>query len=222
MLRYQTFSVFIAVSALLLASGCDSKAPEAPARTIDSSPQAKFDRVVAALRKGLDTGVESGGGRYTFSDTDGAGSTVFSYTIDTPEKISEPTAPGRLPRAKIRITQRSSYSALTSSKDDDEEEKKKKDKRDKADQLAPEDKQAELEAMGYEVLDPALVDKNLADATTPNVRTPDFSTRTISTDTAVEYELVFENNQWRMAGPPPADAPESANIAMDLALKRQR
>ncbi len=207
---------------LLMQAGCESGSTPDPARTVDNSPQAKFNRVVAALRKGLDTGVESGGGRYTFSDTSGAGSTVFSYTVDAPEKITEPNTPGKLPRTTIKITQSSSYSALTSSKEDEEDrEDERSNKRGSDNDALTEETQANLESIGYEVLDPALVNKDIADAAAPRIRAPDYSTRTITTDTVVVYDLVFENNRWRMAAPPSADTPESTNIALDLALKRQ-
>jgi hypothetical protein len=224
--RAVVWRVWVLVAVVLVGQpGCESNDPPPP-RTVDTSPQAKFERLVAALRRGLETGVDSGGVRYTFSDTAGAASTVFSYKVDAPEKINASPTPGELPRATIKITQRSSYSSLTSSKEDEDEgtesDSEKPKERRSGDQLSPDEKQSELEALGYEVLDPSLVDKDFADAASSRVRAPDFSTRTITTDTVVEYELVFENNRWRMAAPPAADTPESTNIAMDLALKRQQ
>lgn len=218
--KYGTSAIGAAL--LVLAVGCDSKSPPTPKPTIDISPQAKFDRLVAVLRSELETGSDSGSGRYTFSDSSASGSTIFSYTIEAPEKISEPSRPGAPPHATVKITQTSTFSSVVSPSEDNQDNEQA-DKRNSLSEVPPEQRQAVLEDMGFEVLDPELVGEDFSKAMSgPRLQSPKLASEKVTAEKIVEYKLIFENDRWRMASPPPAEAPESANYALDLALKRQQ
>lgn len=211
----------LAIAAMLLQPGCDNNVePKPSAPVIDTGPQAKFDRVVAELRRRLAAATQSGGGRYTTRDPYGTLSTVTSFEVQAPEKITLPSKPGQLPTARIKVIRQSSYLSLSSAKQDEEETAGAASDEEKGDlnSSVPQ----ELESMGIEVLDPEMAEEDFAKAVAPRVRVPDFSTRQNSANTETIYDLVFENNRWRMAGPPAADAPESSNDAITVALKRQK
>ncbi len=215
--RLSAYFVF-AIAALLLQPGCDTAPPSPAVPKIDASPQAKFDRVVAELRRRLASGTDSGGGRYTISDPYGTLSMVTSYDVKAPEKITMPSKPGQLPHARIKVIRESTSVSLGSADDDKSGDSSDDDEKVESPPIQPQD----LASMGYEVLDPEMVHEDIVNATSPRVRVPDFSSRQISSNTETVYDLVFENNRWRMAGPPSGDAPESTNDALDVALKRQK
>lgn len=211
---------FCLLTLLVAATGCESEPPATKnLPTPDRSPQAKFDRIVATLHDKLGVDPLAGqSGRFTSPSKAGTGTSVIHYTIDAPEKIEEPAA-GKPLMATITITQSTSYSFFPA-KGDDEDEAEQGNKQPPTSPLGS--TSDELEAMGVEVLDPAMVDSDLAGAFETKLKPLAPTTRTIDNDTKVVYQLIYDRDRWRLAVPPAADSMQATNMALEQALKRQR
>lgn len=111
----------------------------------------------------------------------------------------------------------SSYSSLPAAdKEDDKQEENEKPRRDSGESAS-----SQLSEMGVEVMDAGKLTEDFASATAPRLKPPGISTRTSKTETRVVYELIYEKDRWRLAVPPKADALDSTNEAIQMALQRQ-
>lgn len=212
---------FTLLSCALVAAtfvGCESKRTSAPAKpAVDSSPQAKYERVIQALREGLRSSDDSNSIRHTIRDAAGSGTAVVSYEIDAPSEITKPQGVDEAPRATVAIITIASYSSLPAAGKGDSEEQD----RDKPRSASGDSAESQLSDMGIEVMDAEQMTEDFATANAPRLKPPGISTRTSKTETKVVYELMYEKDRWRLAAPPKADALESTNMAMQMALKRQ-
>lgn len=184
------------------------------------SPEAKYQRVIAELQRVLSADPNMTGGRVIMPSEAGSATTTTKYAVAAPEKITVPKD-GSAPRVSIEITQVSSYSFLPAPKPEGEEEPEEKgyDSSDPSkDPLG--ELSSNLKDMGVEVLDPEKMKKDLEKAAGGRVGPP-VMRQTVQAEKHVNYDLIYENDRWRLARPPAADALESTNIAIQQALQRQ-
>jgi hypothetical protein len=196
----------------------ESSEPARPPR--DMSPEAKYQRVLTELQRVLSADPNMTGGRVIMPGDTGSATTTTKYTVGAPETIAVPKD-GSAPRVSIDITQVSSYSFLPTPKPEGDEE---------PEETVPETSEPEkdplgelgsnLKEMGVEVLDPEQMKKDLEKAAGGRVGPP-VMRQTVKGEKRVNYELIYENDRWRLARPPAADALESTNIAIQQALQRQ-
>ncbi|WP_145251752.1 hypothetical protein [Aeoliella mucimassa] len=197
---------------LLVFTGCDSESDSStPVAVQEVSPQEKFDRVLDKLREQLQG---TGPRHHTIHDSAGSGMATISYEIEVTETVDSVIEPGKPLKATIEVTQNTSYSSLRTESSDDEAETEEPDQ-------SPVDP---LESLGKEEKD-LLGDDSIGEEflkpTSPKLDLPRAITKPIERSKTVTYQLIFENNRWRMAVPPSKDSLDSTNLAMQMALDRQ-
>ncbi|WP_442483421.1 hypothetical protein [Aeoliella sp. SH292] len=215
---------YLAWSALLVCSvvsvGCDSKNSSAPARPPrDVSPEAKYQRLVLELERILSADPKMTGGRTIMPGEAGSATSTTRYSIAAPKSVLIPKD-GSAPQVSVEITKTTTFSFLPAPKKSQEEsegtEAESSDPRnDNMGEL-----NSNLKEMGVEVLDPEKLKSDLEKAAGSRI-TPPAMSQTVNTEKHVTYELIYENDRWRLARPPAADALESTNIAIQQALQRQ-
>jgi hypothetical protein len=184
------------------------------------SPEAKYQRVVAELQRVLSADPNMTGGRVIMPSESGSATTTTKYTVAAPENVTA-AKDGSAPRVTIDITQISSYSFLPAPKPEGEEEPEdtgydsNDPSKDPLGELG-----SNLKDMGVEVLDPEQMKEDLDKAAGGRVGPP-VMRQTVKGEKHVTYDLIYENDRWRLARPPAADALESTNIAIQQALQRQ-
>lgn len=219
----RTGGYYLAWSALLVCSlvnvGCDSKNSSAPARPPrDVSPEAKYQRLVVELERILSADPKMSG-RTVMPGEAGSATSTTRYNIAAPKSVLIPKD-GSAPQVSVEITQTTTFSFLPAPKKSKEEsestEAESSDPRnDKMGEL-----NSNLKEMGVEVLDPEKLKNDLEKAAGGRI-TPPAMSQTVNTEKHVTYDLIYENDRWRLARPPAADALESTNIAIQQALQRQ-
>jgi hypothetical protein len=220
----RTGGCYLAWSALLLCSlvsvGCDSKNSSTPARPPrDVSPEAKYQRLVVELERILSADPKMTGGRTIMPGEAGSATSTTRYTIAAPESVSIPKD-GSAPQVSVEITKTTTFSFLPApKKSQDESESTGAESTDPRNEEVGE-LNSNLKEMGVEVLDPEKLKRDLEMAAGGRVKPPAMS-QTVNTEKHVTYDLMYENDRWRLARPPAADALESTNIAIQQALQRQ-
>lgn len=206
---------------LALATGCDKKNNEASRQPPKETAQTRFDRIVEALRERLEDSDGRSSDRYTFRDSSGAGSAAFAFYVEPSTAVIAEPARGESAQASITVTLETSYSALPSEKSEDQAAEEEQTREEHNNRRAANIDAYGVTEDGVEVLDSDLLAEPPAGSSTGRAMAPDISTRTITGKNITKYELIYERDLWRLASPPKADAPESANAAMERALKRQ-
>ena len=203
----------VVCAALVGLAGCEgpSETDVTAKPQIDRSPKAKFDRIVAELRDLLQG---NGVTRETIRDNAGSGTATSSYDIQVQKGVDENPEPGKPLMVTIAITHKASYSSMRNEVPDEEEPSDEQP-------TVPADTAENLGEAGYEVLDPSRMAEDFARATKPGMTVPGSVAGAIESRNEVIYDLIYENNRWRMAVPPSVDSLQSTNEAMKIALERQ-
>jgi len=217
----RTLVGFMVGCGLTVATSCNPQQADGPKQQPTETAQTRYDRILEAMRERLEDTDGSSRDRFTFRDSSGAGTAAFAFRVEPSTTIIAEPARGESAQATITVTLETSYSALPSEKKEAEaaEEEQQRDERD-------ERRAANMDAYGVtedgvEILDSDLLVDAPTGTANGRAMTPDISTRTITGKNVTKYELIYDRDLWRLASPPKADAPESANAAMERALKRQ-
>src|SRR5690606_22998251 len=97
-------------------SGCDfGDDPQARRPPRDTSPEAKYQRVLVELDRVLSADPNRTGGRSVMASDAGSATTTTKYRVSAPESISVPDD-GSAPTVSVDITQVSTYSFLPAPK----------------------------------------------------------------------------------------------------------
>lgn len=200
--------------------GCDFEDRDEPARPPrDVSPEAKYQRLIVELERILSADPKMTGGRTIMPGEAGSATATTRYSVAAPKSVLIPKD-GSPPQVTLEITQTTSFSFLPSSK------KSKAESGDPSDDSSDprNEKMGELNSnlkeMGVEVLDPEKLRDDLQNASDGRL-TPPAMSQTVNTEKHITYDLIYENDRWRLARPPAADALPSTNIAIQQALQRQ-
>lgn len=214
--------MFFGSFGLLAMTGCKPEATiEPPAKVETETAQTRFDRIVEKVREDLEGTDDRSGGRFTLRDSLGAGSGAYAFTVQPSTKIIPEPARGEVATASITVTLETSYAARSNEQDDDDVEEDRKEKR-KRNQPATGGFELSDQTEGeMEVFDSELLSDPATGPPAEKFKGPDLSTSTKTAKVITRYDLVYERDRWSLASPPQADAPDSANDAIERAIKRQ-